>query len=348
MFRRRSGFTMIELMVVVAIIAVLISLLLPAVQAAREAARRTQCGNNLIQLGIALESYEASHQVLPPGVINPTGPIVETPSSYHFNWITQILPHFEQGNVYNHLDFQVGIYQTNNLTARSVFLNALVCPSESRGRNSFQGFGAAPSQSPFSGIPDPALTSYAACHNDVEAPIDVKNTGVFFLNSHVRFDEIEDGLSHTIFIGEKRPPGDELGWASGTRSTLRNTGTPINQTRLDPIDLTPFMINPGTEPFPPAPDMPDTTPNPLPEPRVRPPRWRRSRLEDSAATIPTAPISSSETARSGFSGQRLTSVSIGSWATELTVNQSVTTSFDDRSRGAPIEKSADRATSRLA
>src|SRR5216684_1150993 len=73
------GFTLIELLVVIAIIAVLIALLLPAVQAAREAARRAQCVNNLMQLGIALQNYESAHEVLPPGVVNETGPILEQP-----------------------------------------------------------------------------------------------------------------------------------------------------------------------------------------------------------------------------------------------------------------------------
>ena len=68
------AFTLIELLVVIAIIAVLIALLLPAVQAAREAARRAQCANNLVQLGLAIQNYEASHERLPPGVVNDTSP----------------------------------------------------------------------------------------------------------------------------------------------------------------------------------------------------------------------------------------------------------------------------------
>jgi prepilin-type N-terminal cleavage/methylation domain-containing protein/prepilin-type processing-associated H-X9-DG protein len=262
MRRFRRGFTMIELLVVIAIISVLIALLLPAVQSAREAARRTQCGNNLAQIGIALSSYEATHQVLPPGVVNPSGPIVETPKSYHFNWIAQILPYLEQKNTQNHLDFQVGLYHANNLTTRSVTLSVLLCPSEPRGRNSFQNFAGGSFQNPLSGVPDAAVSTYAACHNDVEAPIDVGNTGVFFLNSHVKSDEIEDGQSHTIFVGEKRPPGDELGWASGTRATLRNTGTELNKTNLDPSDLIPFLRSLYPDPSFPDPETPETPSDP--------------------------------------------------------------------------------------
>jgi prepilin-type N-terminal cleavage/methylation domain-containing protein/prepilin-type processing-associated H-X9-DG protein len=244
MIRRQPGFTMIELVVVVAIISVLIALLLPAVQSAREAARRIQCANNLIQLGIAIENYEATNQVLPPGVVDRTGPVIETPTAYQFGWIARILPYLEQKNVYNRLDFRSGVYTANNLTARGVSLNVLLCPSDgrrSRTNSGFQNVGIGGAGFPGMSLPDPATTAYAACHNDTEAPIDAKNTGVFFLNSRIRSGDIEDGLSHTIFVGEKRTPGDELGWASGTRATLRNTGTPINQTSLDPADLSAFM-----------------------------------------------------------------------------------------------------------
>jgi prepilin-type processing-associated H-X9-DG protein len=71
-------------------------------------------------------------------------------------------------------------------------------------------------------------SSYAGCQHDTEAPIAVNNNGVLYLNSKVRYEEIEDGTSNTIFVGEKRSTGKDLGWASGTRGTLRNTGTAIN------------------------------------------------------------------------------------------------------------------------
>jgi prepilin-type processing-associated H-X9-DG protein/prepilin-type N-terminal cleavage/methylation domain-containing protein len=240
MTRRPPGFTILELVIVISIISVLIAMLLPAVQAAREAARRTQCANNLLQIGIALENYEATNQVLPPGVVDRSGPVIETPTSYQFGWICRILPYLEQKNVYRNLDFNTGVYSPINLTARAVAMSVLLCPSDgnrSNGRGGVSNLGAGGTL----GLPDPSTTAYAACHHDVEGPIDVKNTGVFFLNSRVRSEDIEDGLAHTIFVGEKRTPGDELGWASGTRATLRNTGTPINQTNLDPADLAAFM-----------------------------------------------------------------------------------------------------------
>ena len=208
---QRWGFTLIELLVVIAIICILIALLLPAVQAAREQARRRQCANNLGQLLLAIENYESCHRRLPPGTLEATGPIQSRPAGYHISWIAQILPFFEAGIAYRHLNFKVGAYHADNAKVRRQFLSLLQCPSDN---NWMQGRGC----------------SYAGCHHDVEAPIDVDNHGVLFLNSAVRFRDIRDGRSQTIFLGERLNGDGELGWLSGTRSTLRNTGTPINAT----------------------------------------------------------------------------------------------------------------------
>ncbi len=224
----RGGFTLIELLVVIAIIAVLIGLLLPAVQAAREAARRAQCVNNLMQLGIAVHNYESTHEVLPPGVVDPTDPVQNTSKGYHFGWLTQLLPYVEQKNVDRHLDRKVGVYAPANLSARLVVISTFLCPSD-------------PLVTTTSKV---AVSSYAGCHHDVEAPIAANNTGVFFLNSSVRYEDITDGSSSTIFIGEKSYGGIDLGWASGTRSTLRNTGTPISR----PAGRTPgYVLGPAPE-----------------------------------------------------------------------------------------------------
>jgi len=213
--RRTAGFTLIELLVVIAIIAVLIALLLPAVQAAREAARRAQCVNNLVQISVALQNYESAYEVLPPGVVNATGPIPDTPTGYGHGWMTRILPYIEQANAYNRLNYRVSLYDGANDTVRAHVISSYLCTSDS-----------------FSGSGSPAPSSYAACHNDVEAPIDVGNTGVFFLNSHVRFEDVTDGTSSTLFVGEKTRSGD-LGWASGSRSSLRNAGSTPNNTNLN-------------------------------------------------------------------------------------------------------------------
>jgi prepilin-type N-terminal cleavage/methylation domain-containing protein/prepilin-type processing-associated H-X9-DG protein len=200
---RRRAFTLIELMIVVGIIAILIALLLPAIQSAREQARRAQCCNNLMQLGIALANYTSTHTVLPPGVVNDTGPIVNQPAGYHFGWAVQILPYIGQNNVYRHFNFGAGVYTASNFTARDTTIATFLCPSITRR----------------------GLINYAGCHHDVEAPIAADNHGVLYLNSHVRLDEITDGRAQTILLGETRNDDPwSFGWASGTRSTLRNTG----------------------------------------------------------------------------------------------------------------------------
>ena len=254
--RFRPGFTLIELLVVIAIIAVLIALLLPAVQACREAARRSQCVNNLMQLGIALKSYEGAFEVLPPGVVNPTGPIVNAPSGYHFNWIAQILPFLDQRAVANNLNFDAGVYDSANGTTRSVLLNVLLCPSS-------PGPTRMATSGPGQNLSDqPALSSFAANYSDAEVPIDTTNNGVFFLNSHIRYEDLADGSSQTLFIGEKLTTGGELGWASGTSATLRNAGWKINGGAGGPIIPPPVPTNPagGTPPVatpnPPAQSLP--------------------------------------------------------------------------------------------
>ena len=206
MKRSKPGFTMLELMIVMAIIAVLIALLLPAIQSAREAARRTQCANNLLQLGIGFGSYVSTHSVLPPGVVNDKGPIQNLPIGYHHSWVVQILPFIGQANIYNHFDLRRSVYDVGNDTSAAVKIATLACPSSSlRGD-----------------------VNYAGCHNETNAAIDTNNHGVLYLNSRVRYDEIGDGTTQTILLGEI-PGGVTLGWVSGTRSTLRNTGVPMNE-----------------------------------------------------------------------------------------------------------------------
>jgi prepilin-type N-terminal cleavage/methylation domain-containing protein/prepilin-type processing-associated H-X9-DG protein len=205
---RPRAFTLLELLIVVGIIAVLIALLLPAIQAAREQARRAMCINNMLQLGIALGNYASSHSVLPPGVVNDKGPILSQPVGYHHAWTVQILPFIGQDNVYRRFDLEESIYAASNETAAAVMITTFLCPSSPWVRN--------------------GSTSYAGCHHDVEAPIAADNHGVLYLNSHVRFDDITDGLAQTILLGEVKTNDPLLTWASGTRSTLRNTGADLN------------------------------------------------------------------------------------------------------------------------
>jgi prepilin-type N-terminal cleavage/methylation domain-containing protein/prepilin-type processing-associated H-X9-DG protein len=215
-FHGRRAFTLIELLVVIAIIAVLIALLLPAVQSAREAARRSQCCNNLMQVGIAILNYESSHERLPPGVVNNTGPVLDLPKGYHFGWLTQILPYCDQKNIYNHFNFKIGLYEVQNSTTRTIVSRSFLCPSD---------------PGPARGAGLVAMTSYVGIHHDAEAPIAASNNGVFFLNSSIRYEDITDGSSQTLFVSEKLNDGLDQGWASGTRASLRNAGWSVNSSK---------------------------------------------------------------------------------------------------------------------
>ena len=204
---RRRGYTYTELMIVITIIGVLVALLLPAVQACREAARRSQCTNHLAQLILAVQNYELHHEVYPPGTINAQGPILSVPKGYHHNWITQILPYLELNNANAHVDRTVGVYDPRHNVLRVMQFGVLQCPSFAHNGSGY--------------------SDYAGVHHDFEAPIDTHNHGVFFLNSRIRYEDLWDGSSRTLFIGEKWTPRGDLGWMSGTRATLRNAGSAI-------------------------------------------------------------------------------------------------------------------------
>ena len=213
MIRRQRGFTLVELLVVIAIIGILIAMLMPAVQAARETGRRAVCASNMTRLALATDGYRSAHGYYPPGVTDSKGPILSQPSGMHHNWIKRLLPYLDQRAVASKIDDDVSVYDPKNAAIRKLRLSELLCPSDDV-------------------VSDVPHSSYAACHHDVESTIDADNHGVFFLNSKVRPDDITDGLAYTLFISEKQTEGNgtDLGWLSGTRATLRNTGTPLNMT----------------------------------------------------------------------------------------------------------------------
>lgn len=212
--RTRKAFTLIEMLVVIAIIAILIALLLPAVQQAREAARRTQCKNNLAQLGIAAHNYHMAFSVLPPGVVNVEGPIENLENGYHMSWLVQMLPSMEQANLFQQLDFSVSAYDPANATVRGVDISVFHCPSDNFQRDAF------------------GLTNYAGCTGGENLPVDDDNSGLFFRNSSIDFRQVRDGCSNTLMFGERRLDDfqnvQDLGWMSGTSATLRNTAVSLN------------------------------------------------------------------------------------------------------------------------
>jgi len=209
---KRNAFTLVELLVVIAIIGILVGLLLPAVQAAREAARRMSCSNNLLQVALATHHFEFNMEHLPAGVSQQEGPIRNEPNAgEHIGWMVRILPYIEQQAAYGKFDFSKSVYAEENAEVRAMNVGTYKCPSS-------------PHRYGFQQSPNVATSDFAACYHDVEAPIDNDNHGVMFLNSDVRFADITDGATNTILLGEHVGNDNVLGWVSGSRATLRNTG----------------------------------------------------------------------------------------------------------------------------
>jgi prepilin-type N-terminal cleavage/methylation domain-containing protein/prepilin-type processing-associated H-X9-DG protein len=235
----RGGFTLIELLVVIAVIAVLISLLLPAVQAARSAARRMQCVNNLKQIGLGLANYESTIGAYPPAYV---GDPTATGSAYGVNypdgnmntlpgfaWGALILPYMEQSPLHASFNMSLPCWAPDNATGAGTKLSVFLCPSATDGSDSFalhrysNGDSGSPDDAgPFSpeirfahshyvtnaGINQPwgRTTAYSSDF-DVAEPLPnglshVIN-GPFYRNSRTRPASVTDGLSNTIFIGER-------------------------------------------------------------------------------------------------------------------------------------------------
>ncbi len=124
MSQRREGFTLVELLVVIAIIGILVSLLLPAVQAAREAARRMKCSNNLKQIGLAMHNYESAHGQMPPSRIE-----IASPWKHHAGWQCMVLPYIEEVPLYEKYQKNLSWFEQGNVPASTTAVQTFLCPS---------------------------------------------------------------------------------------------------------------------------------------------------------------------------------------------------------------------------
>jgi len=212
----RRGFTLVELLVVIAIIGILVGLLLPAVQAAREAARRTQCTNNLKQIGLALANYEQSLGTYPSGYVISPGSGTPDPKTGDtgpgWGWLALLLPFMEQGNLHATLDFRRPCWDSANTAATQQSIPHFLCPTANNpeltvgitdiNQNVLNGIYFARANYVHNvGANDiwssPPNTNY-------EAPIRGCD-GVMYRNSRTRPTDVTDGLSNTVFAGERSP-----------------------------------------------------------------------------------------------------------------------------------------------
>ncbi len=198
--RNSSGFTLVELLVVIAIIGILIALLLPAVQAAREAARRSQCTNNVKQLSLAMHNYHDTHKQFPPGSMRWTAPFVGSSwQSSHVSWICLILPFIEQSAIHDQINFSdTRPWQSApakpGYLLRKVKISGVLCPSD--GETIYPN--------------DVVGNNYVACSGASDGVdggrFNVAGVrffrGIMLENAKHSFANVKDGSSNTMLVGE--------------------------------------------------------------------------------------------------------------------------------------------------
>jgi prepilin-type N-terminal cleavage/methylation domain-containing protein/prepilin-type processing-associated H-X9-DG protein len=208
----RAGFTLIELLVVIAIIAILIALLVPAVQKVREAAARTQCINNLKNIGLALHGFHDSNKRLPPGAANdmtPFGP--NTGAQWGSSWMVYILPNIEQGPLFQRWDFaggNSGYVNANNCTlANNTVIPVYRCPTSPMPNFANNWNGSTKMLVSYTGIAGSAVTpggvgnyQQGCCNGSGSYASD---SGILYSGSQVQLSTINDGTSNTWIVGEQ-------------------------------------------------------------------------------------------------------------------------------------------------
>ena len=211
---QRRAFTLIELLVVIAIIAILLGLLLPAVQKVRESAAKTQCTNNLKQMGLACHNYHDVNNGLPPGY---TATAAYPSTAAGWSWAAYLLPYIEQDNVYRQINFNQPM-ETQPII--QTMLKVFICPSDTPPFTPF-----AVTDATMATICLAAPSSYAASvGSDASEVDDPTGNGVFYRNSKTRLTDITDGTSQTVFIGDRAWADSKGIWAGAPNTAITRPG----------------------------------------------------------------------------------------------------------------------------
>ena len=282
--RPKPAFTLVELLVVIAIIGILVGLLLPAVQAAREAARRMQCSNNLKQLGLAFHNYESAIKSFPInyatrgklGFPN-NGPGIANSGR---SWMQMVLPYIEQNNLYNNIDFTVGLQPKSSAPTTPIGKNRLVaatvvpsflCPSDDSGEG-----GTLLNRSDLNETNAPAdrwaVTNYKACAgsnwqwgifawvNSGPTGVNGKNAGQSDglnlgngvicsnqtdVNTKTRIADITDGTSNTFIVGEAMAGWSQWNWWYNPNACTATCAIPLNRVLRVPKNIGDWPNNYG-------------------------------------------------------------------------------------------------------
>ena len=208
-FAKPRGFTLVELLVVIAIIGILIGMLLPAVQSVREAARRTQCANNLRQIGLALHSHHSALQEFPIGTVEWRAG--SDTNQRQLAWSAYLLPHLEQQNVSDQLDLTQAFDAVDNQLAAATVLSVYLCPSTIRETDQPEGRGGC---------------DYGGIFGERISSPNNPPKGTMLIDQAVSICDITDGTSNTLVVSEDSQSPDAQ-WINGRN--IFDQAFPINQ-----------------------------------------------------------------------------------------------------------------------
>ncbi|MBI2823599.1 MAG: DUF1559 domain-containing protein [Planctomycetia bacterium] len=242
---RSAGFTLVELLVVIAIIGVLVGLLLPAVQQAREAARRSQCTNNLKQIGLALHQYADQLGGFPSSTTSQIdfGVWSPNPTSYHLHsWASLVLPFLEQTALHDWVNYNVSAVAPENYAVAAQQIAVYRCPS-------YQGHEFSEAKIYTKLSPSFRIRNYAVVGATTVGNLWHTPDGVMYPRASTRFAEITDGLSNTILVAETREEDCAVWIDGGTAAVVAHPYDETNapsyaQARLA-LNFQPYFIGNG-------------------------------------------------------------------------------------------------------